>query len=301
MDFELNHCMLCPRKCCADRTKSTGFCGGGNTIRAAKACIHLWEEPCLSGNNGAGAIFFSGCNLRCCYCQNIKISTGNFGTELSIDKLSEIILNLQKENANVIDLVTGSHYTPWIVESLKQVKHELKIPVVWNCSGYESPEILEMLNGYIDIYMPDFKYIKPETAKKYSYAEDYVEVTKKAIAEMVHQVGNPVFKDSILQKGVIIRHLILPSHRKESIALLYWLSENFSKDSFLISLMGQYTPPENELSEKNLNRKLTTMEYQSVLNVAQELDFNGFSQELSSAKKEYTPNFNLEGIKNSHC
>ncbi|MBQ8688236.1 MAG: radical SAM protein [Ruminococcus sp.] len=297
--YDISRCMLCPRACGADRTRTEGFCGGGSEIRAARSALHHWEEPCISGTRGSGTIFFSGCSLRCCFCQNASISTGRFGASLSISQLAECMLHLQEQGAHNINLVTGSHYTPWIIEAIHSIRDKLHIPLVWNSSGYESSETLSQLDGMVDIYLPDFKYLHKETSKGYAQAEDYPEIAKAALREMLRQAGTPVFNaDGILQKGLIVRHLVLPGHRHESMALLDTLSELLPKEAFLLSLMGQYTPPEMRLPYKNLNRRLTTMEYRSVLRHAQELGFDGFSQDLSSAQSQYTPNFNLEGIPN---
>lgn len=297
--YDISSCRLCPRKCGADRTVNTGICGGGSMIRAARSALHHWEEPCISGSRGSGAVFFSGCSLWCCFCQNIDISRDNFGENISADRLSECILELQEKGAHNINFVTGTQYTPWITGSLKKIKPQLKIPVVWNSSGYETQETLKMLEGYVDIYLPDFKYLYDETAKKYSDAENYPKIAEKAILEMYRQVGKPVINsDGIMEKGLIVRHLVLPGHRHESIKLLDRLTEILPADGFLLSLMGQYTPPASPLPYKNLNRRLTTMEYESVLKYAQELNIDGFSQELSSARHSYTPKFDLEGIKN---
>lgn len=294
--MNLQHCTLCPRACGANRQKIVGLCGGGAELRAARTALHFWEEPCISGTGGAGAIFFSGCSLRCCYCQNQQISQEGFGKVLSIAQLSEVILRLQEEGAETIDLVTGSHYTPWIAESLQQVKKKLHIPVVWNSSGYESSEILSLLNGLIDVYLPDWKYVDNALAATYSGIPDYCTVTEQAITEMVQQVGKPVFQNGILKSGVLIRHLILPGQRHASIALMRQIAARFPNGTVLVSLMGQYTPPETPLPDSHLNRRLTTMEYQSVLKVAQELELEGFAQELSSARKSYIPSFQLEGL-----
>jgi putative pyruvate formate lyase activating enzyme len=296
----LRHCTLCPRRCGVDRTQKGGVCGGGKNMRAARAALHLWEEPCISGKGGAGAIFFSGCALRCCYCQNMRISQERFGKAISVSELAEIMLRLQSNGAETIDLVTGSHYAPWIAESLQMVKKKLHIPVVWNSSGYDSSEILSFLDGLVDVYLPDWKYIDPFVAERYSHAADYCQIVEQAIQVMVQQVGKPVLKNGILQKGVLIRHLVLPGQRHQSIALLRRIAERFPTDTVWVSLMGQYTPPSNWLMpDKNLERRLTTMEYQSVLKVAQELDLNGFSQDLSSARQSYTPSFHLEGLPDS--
>lgn len=298
MGFSVKNCTLCPRRCGADRTKGKGLCGGSDQMYAARAALHLWEEPCISGKNGAGAIFFSGCSLQCCYCQNVQISRDGFGKAISVSQLAEIMLHLQTNGAETIDLVTGSHNTPWIVESLKQVKKELHIPVVWNSSGYESIETLQMLNGYVNVYLPDWKYGSNQMALQYSKAADYCSVAAQAIQEMLRQVGTPAVQNGILQQGVLIRHLVLPGHRHDSIALLRQIAKQFPKHAVLLSLMGQYTPPKEPLPYANLNRRLTTMEYQSVLRVAQELELEGFSQELSSARAEYIPSFQLEGLQN---
>lgn len=295
--YDITNCRLCPRRCGADRTKHEGVCGGGNMVRAARSALHHWEEPCISGSRGSGTIFFSGCSLGCCFCQNKKISRENFGEDISAERLAECILDLQKKGAHNINFVTGTQYVPWITEALQKIKPQLKIPVVWNSSGYESTETLRKLQGFIDIYLPDFKYLYSETAKKYSDAEDYPETAEKAIAEMHRQTGMPVINsEGIMEKGLIVRHLVLPGHRHESMALLDRLTEILPVHDFLISLMGQYTPPAQTLPYKNLNRRLTTMEYQSVLRHARKLGLDGFSQELSSAQHSYTPEFDLEGI-----
>ncbi|MDD6108996.1 MAG: radical SAM protein, partial [Ruminococcus sp.] len=223
----LQHCTLCPRACGADRTRTDGWCGGGAEMRAARAALHFWEEPCISGKGGAGAVFFSGCALRCCFCQNRQISQEWFGKAISVSQLSEILLRLQEQGAETLDLVTGSHYAPWIAESLRQVKPQLHIPVVWNSSGYDSPEILSLLDGLVDIYLPDWKYVDNATAEQYSGISDYCTVTEQAISEMVRQVGTPVLNHGILQRGVLIRHLILPGQRHASMALLRKIAATF--------------------------------------------------------------------------
>ena len=296
---DISKCNLCPRKCGIDRTKYIGICGGGDTVRAARCALHQWEEPCISGSRGSGTIFFSGCSLRCCFCQNRTISKDNFGMELTVQRLSQCILDLQSKGAHNINFVTGAHYTPWIIEAINNIKDKLFIPIVWNSSGYETIETLRMLEGTVDIYLPDFKYLSAETSLRYSKAEDYPDVSLAAIMEMYRQVGKPVIdSDGIMQKGLIVRHLVMPGHRHESMDILKKLSEILPKDGFLLSLMGQYTPPDMPLEYKNLNRKLTTMEYQSVLKLAEELELQGFSQELSSAASYFTPSFDLEGLLN---
>ncbi len=296
MGFDITHCTLCPRKCGADRTVRTGFCGGGNGIRAARAALHFWEEPCISGINGSGTVFFSGCPLRCCFCQNVPISLENSGQTISAERLAEIFLELQAQNAHNINLVTASHLLPWIVDALCIAKPHLHIPVVWNCGGYESEESIAALEGLVDIFLPDFKFFDPETARVYANAPDYPQVAARAIARMLRQTGEPVMENGILQRGCIIRHLVLPSHRHESIALLRHLAERFGTSQFLLSLMSQYTPMGKFPEHPELNRRITKMEYNSVLKTAQELGFDGYLQDVSAAQSSYTPLFNGEGL-----
>lgn len=296
MEFSITHCNLCPRQCGIDRNFFTGFCGGGSGIRAARAALHFWEEPCISGTRGSGTVFFSGCSLRCCFCQNASISMEHTGKDISISRLVEIFLELQAQGAHNINLVTGTHYLPWILSAIDMAKPRLHIPIVYNSSGYETVEAIRKMNGYIDIYLPDFKYFDPETARRYAHAPDYPETAKAAIAEMIAQTGSPVLEDGILKKGCIVRHLVLPGHRHASISLLRYLASKFSTDTFLLSLMAQYTPPKQDTGFRELTRRITKMEYHSVLREAQTLGFHGFMQEISSAKEEYTPHFDLTGI-----
>ncbi len=296
MRFQLLHCELCPRKCGCDRTQHTGICGGGNTLRAARAALHFWEEPCISGRNGSGTVFFSGCPLHCRFCQNGIISAENLGKALSVERLSAIFLELQAQGAHNINLVTGTHYAPWIIEALALAKPNLHIPIVWNSGGYERTETLAMLQGYVDIYLPDFKFFDMETAKNYANAPDYPAVAEAAIAEMLAQTGAPVIEDGILKRGCIVRHLVLPKHRHESIALLRHLAKRFGTSQFLLSLMAQYTPMHEDGVYPELNRRITKMEYNSVLDTAQELGFQGYLQDKSSAQREYTPDFGMEGL-----
>ncbi len=297
----LRKCTLCPRECGADRTKTTGFCGAGENIRAAKAYLHMWEEPCISGTRGSGTVFFSGCGLRCVYCQNYRISAENFGREISTESLSEIFLRLQGQGAHNINLVTACQYVPHILRTLDICGDRLKIPLAYNSSGYEKVSTLEMLRGYVKIFMPDMKYLGSELSEKYSGAADYFEAAKAAVGKMIEIAGKPVFDDEgILQSGVIIRHMVLPGGYRDSIALMNRIAENFPKGSFLLSLMSQYTPYKNLPSEfKELNRRISTFEYEKVANAAYELGFEGYMQERSSAKEEYTPEFDLSGIINN--
>lgn len=296
MKIEITHCTLCPRKCGADRTSRTGFCGGGNGIRAARAALHHWEEPCISGTNGSGTVFFTGCHLRCCFCQNLPISLENTGADISPEQLAEIFLELQEQNAHNINLVTASHLLPWIIRALEIAKPELHIPVVWNCGGYELEESVAALDGLVDIFLPDFKFFDPETARSYANAPDYPQVAERAVAQMLRQTGKPVMEGGLLRQGCIIRHLVLPNHRHESIALLRHLAERFGTEQFLLSLMAQYTPMQEFPEHPELNRRITKMEYNSVLKAAQELGFQGYLQDKSAAQSTYTPDFGLEGI-----
>lgn len=289
-------CNICPRNCNVDRTSQMGFCSVGDSIRVSKAMLHHWEEPCISGENGSGAIFFSGCNLRCCYCQNYKISTQTFGKDITIEHLANIMISLQEQGANNINLVTPTHYTDKIIQTLDICKHKINIPIVYNCGGYEKLDTLKKLRNYVDIYLTDFKYYSSEMSKMYSKCEDYFKVTSKAILEMYYQQNELVYKDNILQKGLIIRHLVLPTGRHDSISILEWLSNNLDISKFLLSLMSQYTPNENCKNYPKIDRRTSTFEYNSVLDKAIELNFKGYMQDRRSAKSEYTPNFNLDGI-----
>ncbi len=294
----MNKCTLCPRRCGADRTKSVGFCGAGSKVIAARASFHKWEEPCISYKNGAGTVFFSGCSLHCCFCQNEQISNKLFGREITDDELADIFLRLQEKGADNIDLVTPTHFVPNIINALDKVKHRLVIPVVYNCGGYELTETIDMLKGYIDIYLPDIKYFSPEISAKYSHAPDYFETASKAVIAMTEQVGELSYNDECgLLKGTVIRHMVLPSHRHDSMKIMKWIAENTSHDNVLVSIMNQYTPFDfisDEYSE--LKRRVTKMEYNSVVNYAAELGINGFTQQKSSASEEYVPKFDLSGI-----
>lgn len=294
MDF--HNCRLCPRKCGADRYDETGFCGCGAELRAAKAYLHMWEEPCISGKNGSGAIFFSGCCLKCCFCQNYKISSEGFGRIISENRLAEIFLELQENGAHNINLVSPTQFVPRIISALELCRGKLNVPVIYNTGGYERVETLKMLEGYVDVYLPDLKYYSGDLAEKYSGARDYFEYASAALKEMYRQVGEYKIKDGIMRRGMIIRHLALPSCRRDSENVLEWISENFPKDGILISLMSQYTPLYKSSEHKELSRRISTFEYNFVLNRANELGLEGFMQERSSAKEEYTPEFDFYGI-----
>ena len=291
-------CSLCPRLCLADRNITTGYCGVKNTLRVARAALHFWEEPCLSGEEGSGAVFFTGCNLRCVFCQNYEIARAEQGKEITIERLTEIFLELQEQKANNINLVTATHYVPQVVEALKAAKEKgLHIPVVYNCGGYESVETLKLLEGLVDIYLPDFKYLDPERAKRYSRAEDYPETAKKALAEMVRQQPEAVFDDrGIMQKGVIVRHLMLPGGIKDSKAVVNYLYETYG-DQIFLSLMNQYTPLPHVSEYPEIDRKLKKFEYDRLVDYAISLGVeNGFIQEGETAKESFIPAFTNEGV-----
>ena len=290
-------CNLCPRECGVDRSAHLGFCKCGNRIKVARAALHFWEEPCISGSKGSGTVFFSGCTLQCCYCQNHKISSEDFGKEISEQRLAAIFLELQDKGAHNINLVTATQYLLQVLKALDMVKSRLHIPVVYNCGGYERVETVKALKGYVDIFLPDFKYYSNVLSVNYSKANDYFEVTSAAIKEMISQTqGVEIDDNGIMQKGVIIRHLVLPGARKDSFLILKWINENLPKDKFLLSLMSQYTPA-GKCCDSALNRRITTFEYESVVEQAIKLGLSsGFMQEKSSAKEEYTPPFDLEGV-----
>lgn len=289
-------CNLCPRECGALRGSETGYCGCGRQPKIARAALHYWEEPCISGTKGSGAVFFSGCTLRCRYCQNHEISAGNFGREVTAGRLAEIFFELQEKGAHNINLVTAAQYLPQVLRALDLAKPSLHIPVVYNSGGYEKPEAVRALKGYVDIFLPDLKYYSGELSGKWSDAEDYFSVASAAVKEMIHQTGNIRFDgQGILQRGVVIRHLVLPGCRKDSMRILQWIADSLPRDGYLLSLMSQYTPAKEKLP--GLDRRITTFEYQSVVEEAIRLGLTrGYMQEKSSAKEEYTPPFDLEGV-----
>lgn len=295
----MSACALCPRECLADRgTGKKGFCGMDERIYLARAALHMWEEPCISGTKGSGAVFFSGCGLRCCFCQNHDIAIGSRGRAVSVERLGEIFLELKEKGAANINLVTGAHYVPQIIEALDMARRNgLDIPVVYNSSGYEKTETLKLLEGYVDIYLPDLKYLDPELAQKFSYAPDYVQAAKVAIGEMVRQTGKCEFgEDGYIRKGTIVRHLILPGHTGNSIKALRYLHETYGEDIY-ISIMNQYTPVRKFVEFKELNRKVTKREYEKVLDAAVDMGIqNGFIQEGETASESFIPDFDYEGV-----
>ncbi|MBE5992373.1 MAG: radical SAM protein [Paenibacillaceae bacterium] len=298
-DYMYDSCSLCPRNCNVNRRQSAGYCGCTDTVMAARAALHHWEEPCISGSRGSGTVFFSGCTLRCCFCQNYSISQEHFGRELTVEQLSMIFLRLQDEGAHNINLVTATQYLPSVLKALDLVKSKLFIPVVYNCGGYESAEVIKALEGYVDIWLPDLKYQSSDLSARYSNAADYFEKASEAIKQMISQTGAPRFDPSgeLMEKGVIIRHMVLPGAKDDSIALLTWIKDELEKGMYYISLLSQYTPFYKSAQYPEINRRITSYEYNKVLNKAIELDLvQGFMQEKSSAKEEYTPPFDLEGI-----
>ena len=299
----MDDCSLCPRNCHVNRSAGQrGYCGASATLKAARAALHMWEEPCISGTRGSGAVFFSGCNMHCVFCQNEQIAKGQFGIDLSVERFVEILLNLQEQGAANINLVTPTHFVPQIIQGLEQAKlRGLTIPIVYNSSGYESVGTLKQLDGLVDIYLPDMKYSRTETAAKYSTAPDYAVVAKRALQEMVRQAGAPEFdRDGMMRKGVIVRHLLLPGHVTEAKEVLDYLYHTYG-DLIYISIMNQYTPL---LSMRGLasvypelDRKVTKREYDKVIDHALELGIrNAFVQEGETAAESYIPAFDGEGI-----
>lgn len=303
--FTYDSCHFCPRDCGIDRSERAGYCNSPAYAMAARAALHLWEEPCISGIHGSGTVFFSGCTLRCCFCQNYKISSEGFGKSVSPERLSQIFLELQAQGAHNLNLVTATQYLPTILRALEEVKKDLTIPVVYNCGGYERTETIEALSEYVSIWLPDLKYFDSSLSNRYSKASDYFAVASAAIKRMVQLAGKPEFETfsecgrtcRLMKKGVMIRHMVLPGQKEDSIRLMHWLHGALPKGSFLISLMSQYTPFHQSRLYPEINRRITTYEYEKVLDIAIGLGLtDGFMQEKSSAKEEYTPPFELEGI-----
>lgn len=285
-------CSICPRHCNVDRSVNLGFCQSPDNFRVARAALHFWEEPCISGKEGSGTVFFSGCNLKCVFCQNNEISAENKGVEISDDKLISIFENLISQGANNINLVNPTHYAKRLAKVLRRWKSP--VPIVYNSSGYEEVETLKALDGLIDIYLPDLKYIRAEKAMRYSKAADYFEKASAALLEMRRQVEDK-FDGDIMKSGMIIRHLILPQNTNSSIAVLDFIKSNFPNT--FVSLMAQYTPC-GDLSEfPEINRKITKREYEKVVNYAFDNSFDKlFIQELSSADKSFIPKFDFTGV-----
>lgn len=298
-NFLLEKCTLCVRNCNVNRLNGQiGVCNSTTSLKIARAKLHYWEEPCISGNNGSGTVFFSNCNLKCVFCQNHSISQEGNGLEISIERLSEIFLELQLQGAHNINLVTPTHYVPQIIEALKISKSKgLNIPILYNTNSFDSLETIKMLNGYIDVYLPDFKYFDDKYAIKYSKAQGYSKNTLEIIKEMVSQVGKPQFKDDIIQKGVIVRHLLLPGLLFDSKKVIDTLYNNFGDDIY-ISFMNQYTPLHNAKNFPEINKSINPKIYDSLVNYAISIGVkNGFIQEEGTSSESYVPSFKNEGVK----
>lgn len=323
-------CRLCPRRCGVNRLAGeTGYCGQTAQLKAARASLHMWEEPCISGAVGSGTVFFSGCNLRCCYCQNHDIALGQTGLEITPRRLTEIFLELQQKGAANLNLVTPTHFIPLIIPALQQARREgLTVPVVYNCGGYEDPEALRLLDGLIDIYLPDLKYCSPDLGGRYSHAEDYFERAKAALAEMFRQVGKPVFEENgasarfvpshaaldsavptdssaapvypadtpLLRRGMIVRHLVLPGQVKDTKKILHYLHDAYGSDIY-VSVMCQYTPLPHVAHIPELNRRVTAEEYGRVVDYCLRLGMeNVYIQESGVAEESFIPPFDLSGL-----
>ena len=293
METKLTECVLCPRSCHVDRTGGvSGYCGQGERVKVARASLHMWEEPCISGVEGSGTVFFSGCPLKCVYCQNQSIALGSKGRELTVLQLSRLFLLLQEKGANNINLVTPTHFVPQIAEALRSAKNRgLSIPVVYNTSAYERVDTLQLLDGLIDIYLPDLKYYSSELAARYSNAPDYFQYASIAIAEMVRQAGTPEFEDGLMKRGVIIRHMIIPGCTRDSKAIIRYLSETYG-DQVYLSIMNQYTPPKDMERFPEIGRRVTPREYGRVIDYAIDLGIEkAFIQEGETAKESFIPDF----------
>ena len=291
-------CHLCPRNCRIDRNQKMGFCGESAVLRVARASLHMWEEPPLSGEVGSGTVFFSGCNLGCIFCQNHKIAHWHRGKEISAERLAEIFLELQEKGAANINLVTAVHFVPHVIQALDLAKEKgLFLPIVYNSGGYESEETLRLLRGYIDVYLPDYKYRSPILAEAFSKARNYPEIAEKALAEMYSQVGEPQFDENgMMKKGMIVRHLVLPKHTDDSMEVLRYLHETYG-DNIYISIMSQYTPCRKFTEYLELSRKLTTYEYRKVVKFAEDIGIrNGFLQSGAAAMESFIPDFDGSGI-----
>ena len=291
-------CTLCPRECGVNRLKGDrGYCGESAQLRAGLAYLHQWEEPCISGSRGSGTVFFAGCSMGCVFCQNAGLSRSEQGVAIEEERLAEIFWELKDKGAHNINLVTASHFLPHVVKAIRKAKAEgFDLPFVYNCGGYEKVESLQMLDGLIDIYLPDFKYIKPETAERYSKAADYPEIAKKALLEMFRQVGPVQESDGLLKKGMVVRHLVMPEHIRETKQILKYLQEEYG-DAIRISVMNQYTPTAGAAGYPEINRKLRRKEYRRVLDYLMEEEIlNCYIQEGGTAEESFIPVFDGEGV-----
>lgn len=296
----LSNCILCPRKCGVERTAGQiGYCGMPAELVVARAALHMWEEPCISGTSGSGTVFFGGCNLKCVFCQNHNIAIGKTGKEITIQRLAEIFLELQQKGAANINLVTPTHYIPQIRDSLILAKKQgLTLPIVYNTGSYETTEALQLLDGLVDIYLPDLKYYSVELSNKYSHAADYFEKATLALTEMYRQTGAPVFDETtgMMKRGMIVRHLVLPGQTKDSKKVLRHLHETYGTNIY-ISIMNQYTPLPHVADIPELNRRVTTEEYDKIVNFALAIGIeNAFIQEGETAEASFIPPFDMEGV-----
>ena len=291
-------CNLCPRNCLVDRTKTLGYCKATDKVKVARSALHYYEEPSISGNNGSGTIFFSNCNLKCCYCQNKEISTDGFGKEVSIERLSEMMLELEGKHANNINLVTPTHYVPSIIEAIKLARSKgLSIPIVYNTSGYESVETLKLLDGYIDIYLTDFKYFDDKLGKDLSKCFNYFGVVSKALDEMYRQTGKNKFNDNgLMTKGIIVRCLVLPTKSDDTKKIINYLYKKY-QDNIYLSIMNQYTPVNYIKDYPFLNKTVSEDEYNDIIDYAINLGIrNAYMQEGGTCSESFIPSFDLEGV-----
>jgi putative pyruvate formate lyase activating enzyme len=291
-------CNLCPRNCNIDRSKQKGYCGQTDKIKVARASLHMWEEPCISGERGSGTVFFSGCGLRCVFCQNFDIAKGDTGKEITVERLAEIFCELKEKGAHNINLVTGDHFVPEIIKALDIAKtNGMDLPIVFNTSSYINKETIKMLENYVDIYLADFKYFDNETAKKYSNADNYLQVAKIAIEEMVSQKGTPLYDaEGVMTKGVIVRHLLMPGFLQESKAIIRYVYEEYG-ERVVLSIMNQYTPLKQVEKYPEINRKVSEYEYESLINYAISIGVKeAYVQEGETAEESFIPPFDLEGV-----
>lgn len=293
----ISKCEICPRKCKVNRYEKKGYCRCDDKVRIALVSKHYFEEPCISGRNGSGTIFFSNCNLNCIFCQNHDISQGGKGIDVTIERLAEIMLDQQERGANNINLVTPTMYVEQIIKAIDIAKKNgLNIPIVYNTNGYEEVETIKKLNGYIDIYLPDFKYFTNELAIKYSKAPNYFEKVTSALIEMQSQFDEYVFDGEIMKKGMIVRHLVLPNHIQNSKNVLKWIKDNLRKDIY-VSVMAQYFPTYKAIGDELIGRKLSFSEYRKIEQYFYSLDIeNGYIQDLGKNEEEFVPDFNMNNV-----
>ncbi|MFA5341022.1 MAG: radical SAM protein [Clostridia bacterium] len=292
------NCNICPRNCNTDRETHKGYCNAPNDIVLAKAVPFHFEEPVISGKNGTGAVFFSGCNLKCCYCQNYKISHELYGKVISLDHFCNILLSMNEKNLDSISFISPTIYVNQIIKALDIIKPKINVPIVYNTSGYEKPETIKMLDGYIDVYIPDIKYINSIYSERYSNASDYFDYCSKSVIEMISQKPYLKYNGSILTSGVLIRHLVLPGLYKDSINILKWIRKTLdeSESNCLISIMSQYMPYYLSTNYPEINRKITKYEYSKVVETASSLNLQGFIQDKCSSEDIYVPDFDLKGV-----